>query len=313
MGSRRTIRIGSRGSRLAVIQSTQVRDILRQQNPGINVEIQVIKTTGDKILDTPLSKIGDKGLFTKEIEKELLAGTIDLAVHSMKDMPTELPHGCVIGAITARIDPRDVFISRNGKALADLQEGDIVATGSLRRKAQLLGYRPGLEIIDIRGNVQSRLKKMREDPRIEGTLLALSGLERLGMRDTATEIIPESIIIPAVGQASLAVEIRRDDHDIAEIVRALDDRDARDAVLCERAFLTALGGGCQVPIAGLARVAGDAINFTGLVASLDGGTIFRESASGSRSRHAEIGSSVAETLMKMGGRKILDAIYGSAT
>jgi hydroxymethylbilane synthase len=312
MDTRRKITIGSRGSRLALIQSNQVRDIIKEQNPGIDCEIRVIKTAGDKILDAPLSKIGDKGLFTKEIEKELLGGAVDLAVHSMKDMPTELPGGCVIGAITARIDPRDVFISRNGKSLADLREGDIVATGSLRRKAQLLAFRPGLEIIDIRGNVQSRLNKMRGDPRIEGTLLALSGLDRLGMRDTASEIISESTILPAVGQGSLAVEIRRDDGDIDEIISALDDRDARDEVICERAFLTALGGGCQVPIAGLARVAGNTITFTGLVASLDGSTVLRETSSGTRDESARIGSSVAEILIRRGGSKILDEIYGGA-
>lgn len=312
MGSPRTIRIGSRGSRLAIVQSSQVRDILKKHNPAIEFEICVIKTTGDKILDAPLSKIGDKGLFTKEIEKELIAGTIDLAVHSMKDMPTELPSGCVIGAITARIDPRDVFISRNGKSLAELSEGDIVATGSLRRKAQLLAFRPGLEIIDIRGNVQSRLKKMRDDPRIEGTLLAFSGLDRLDMHDIVSEIIPESIILPAVGQASLAVEVRGEDPVIARIVESLDDRETREAVLCERAFLKALGGGCQVPIAGLARVSEDTLTFTGLVASLDGRTLFRESASGARSEFNEIGSSVAAAIMRMGGKKILDEIYGSA-
>ncbi len=302
--------IGSRGSRLALIQSTQIRDLLGRLHPDHEFEIMVIKTTGDRILDAPLSKIGDKGLFTKELEKELLSGGVDLAVHSMKDMPTDLPKGCVIGAVTARLDPRDVFISRNGKKLADLQDGDVVATGSLRRKAQLLAFASGIDIIDIRGNVQSRLRKMRDDTRIEGTILACAGLERLGMMDVITETVPIDILLPAVGQGSLAVETREGDMRIETLIAPLDDRDARVSVTCERAFLSALGGGCQVPIAGLASLTGNTIHFIGLVGSLDGRVLIKENYSGDINTCSEIGRSVAARILDAGGKNILEDIYG---
>jgi hydroxymethylbilane synthase len=306
------IRIGTRGSRLALVQSEQVRGILLEQHPDVDFEIVAIKTTGDKILDAPLSKIGDKGLFTKEIEKELLEGTVDLAVHSMKDMPTELPSGLKIGAITKRLNPGDVFISRNGKFMRDLKPGDTIATGSLRRKAQVLSFMPHLTIIDIRGNVQSRLKKMRENPEIEGIILAHAGLERLGITELATEAVPENIILPAVGQASLAIEIRESDTAIESVVAALNDADSNAAISCERAFLSELGGGCQVPIACLARVRGGTIELTGMVASLDGKSIFRSSASGPVPEGETIARDLARKLLDEGARKILEQIYGRA-
>ena len=193
------ILIGTRGSKLALVQSRGVMEHLSRLHPGHTFELVPIKTTGDKILDAPLSKIGDKGLFTKEIEKELLQGNIQLAVHSMKDMPTSLPHGLVIGAVTKRLDPRDVLVSREGASRRGLNEAATIATGSLRRRSQLLAFRPALTIIEIRGNVQSRLKKMLDNPDIDGIILAYAGLARLGMQDIVSEIIPEDIIIPAVG------------------------------------------------------------------------------------------------------------------
>jgi hydroxymethylbilane synthase len=306
----KTIRIGTRGSRLALIQSEQVRDILSSHFPDIAFELVVIKTTGDRILDAPLSKIGDKGLFTKEIEKELLDGSVDLAVHSMKDMPTELPKGLSIGAVTARINPLDLFISRGGKRLRDLKQGDTVATGSLRRKAQIRAFVPGLNIVEMRGNVQSRIKKMSENPEIDGIVLACAGIARLAIKNIASEIVPEDIILPAVGQASLAVEIRGNDNAIKTIVSPLDHRDSRIAIASERAFLSELGGGCQVPIAGLARISGDTLTLTGMVADLDGATVFRGSAAGPVSDHAEIGRSLARKLLDDGAKKILEQIYG---
>jgi len=306
----KTIRIGTRGSRLALVQSEQVRDILHNTFPGVAFELIVIKTTGDKILDAPLSKIGDKGLFTKEIESALLDGSVDIAVHSMKDMPTELPQGLTIGAVTARVTPLDLFISRNGKRLRDLKQGDTIATGSLRRKAQLRAFMPGLNIIDMRGNVQSRIRKMRENPDIDGIVLACAGIIRLGLQDIQSEIVPEDIIIPAAGQASLAVEIREHDHAIETIVAYLDDRDSRIAIACERTFLSELGGGCQVPIAALARISGDALTLTGMVADLEGRKVFRGSGSGPASDYIEIGRNLARKLLDNGAKKILEQIYG---
>ncbi len=305
-----TIRIGTRGSRLALVQSEQVRDMLLRSHPHYNFELVPIKTTGDRILDAPLSKIGDKGLFTKEIEKELLEGTVDLAVHSMKDMPTSLPEGLVIGAVTKRLDPRDVFISRDGRRLGDLAESDTIATSSLRRRAQLLAWRPGLNIIDIRGNVQSRLRKMQDNSLISGIILAYAGLARLDMLDKVTEIIPGDIVISAVGQAALAIEIRENDRRAQEIVAPLNDEDTRQAIACERAFLARLGGGCQVPIAALAMVSGDRITLRGMVAGLDGGEVFQGTLDGAVSDHDAIGRELALNLLNRGAKKILEEIYG---
>ncbi len=305
-----TIRIGTRGSKLALVQSGQVRDMLLRSNPGYNFELVPIKTTGDRILDAPLSKIGDKGLFTKEIEKELMEGTIDLAVHSMKDMPTSLPEGLTIGAVTKRLDPRDVFISRDGRKLGDLASSDIIATSSLRRRAQLLAFKPGLNIVDIRGNVQSRLKKMRENTAISGIILAYAGLARLDMLDLVTEIIPEDIIISAVGQAALAIEVRRNDTRTDELIAPLHDTDSSLAIACERVFLAHLGGGCQVPIAGLASVSGDRITLRGMVAGLDGREVYHGTLAGAVIEYETIGKELAQKLLDEGAKKILEEIYG---
>lgn len=304
--------IGTRGSRLAMVQSEQVRTLLAGSNQGYDFELVPIKTTGDKILDAPLSKIGDKGLFTKEIEKELIDGAIDLAVHSMKDMPTILPEGLAIGAVTKRLDPRDVFISRNGKKLADLTGTDTVATSSLRRKAQLLAYKPGINIIDIRGNVQSRLKKMRDNPAISGIILASAGITRLEMTDIVTEIIPDTIMLPAVGQAALAIEIREHDNRVEEIITPLKDLEAERAVACERVFLTELGGGCQVPIGGLAKIAGDRIILRGMVAGLDGREVYTGEQEGPAADYVMIAKTLARRLLDDGAKKILENIYNRA-
>lgn len=306
------ILIGTRGSRLALVQSEGVMEQLKKIHPGHEFELVPIKTTGDKILDAPLSKIGDKGLFTKEIEKELLVGNIHIAVHSMKDMPTALPRGLVIGAVTKRLDPRDVFISREGTPRPGLANASAIATGSLRRRSQLLACMPGLDIIEIRGNVQSRLNKMRDTPGIDGIILAYAGLERLGMRDIVTEIISPDIIIPAVGQASLAVQIREDDELARALIAPLDDRESRIAIECERAFLTELGGGCQVPIAGNAVVEGQTVTLRGMAGSLDGKTVYRGMTSGSVASHTDMARSLARKLLDDGAKIILDEIYGTS-
>ncbi len=303
--------IGTRGSKLALVQSEGVMEQLRTIHPDHTFELAPIKTTGDKILDAPLSKIGDKGLFTKEIEKELLQGNIHIAVHSMKDMPTMLPQGLVIGAVTKRLDPRDVFISRDGKSGPGLEDAVAVATGSLRRRSQLLAFKPGLDIIEIRGNVQSRLKKMTDNPKIDGIILAYAGLARLGMLDIVREIVPEEIIIPAVGQASLAIQVREEDESARSLVAPLDDPDSRIAVECERTFLSELGGGCQVPIAGLALVRGESVTLRGMAGSLDGKTVYRGMISGNVASHCAIARDLAVRLLDEGAKIILDEIYGT--
>lgn len=304
------IRIGTRGSKLALAQSEGVMALLKKDHPGREFELVTIKTTGDRILDAPLSKIGDKGLFTREIEKELLDGNIQIAVHSMKDMPTSLPAGLTIGAVTRRLNPRDVFISRDGRDLQSLTAGSTVATGSLRRRSQLLAFKPGITITDIRGNVHSRLKKMLDNPNIDGIILAHAGLARLNLLDIVTQVIPEDIIIPAVGQASLAIQIRDDDPVTRELVASLDDRDSRLAIECERIFLSELGGGCQVPIAGFAVVEGDTITLRGLAGSLDGSTLYRGTLSGKAASRADIGRELARKLLDDGAKIILEEIYG---
>jgi hydroxymethylbilane synthase len=302
------IRIGTRGSRLALVQTGQVIDILKKSHPGYDFEMVVIKTTGDKILDSPLSKIGDKGLFTKEIENELISGKIDMAVHSMKDMPVQLPSGLMIGAVTERLNPLDVLISKKKIKIDDLNETMTIATGSLRRKAQLLASFPDLKIIEIRGNVETRLKKMNENPDIDGIILAAAGLERLGLNDKITETVPADVILPAAGQASLAIEIRENDLQIENIVAVLNHRDSRIAVECERSFLSELGGGCQVPIGALAEVSGDTVILQGMVANLDGSIIYRWKTEGEISDHINIGQSLALEMLEDGADDIIKAI-----
>jgi hydroxymethylbilane synthase len=303
------IRIGTRGSRLALAQSRQVLAGLQKSFPEREFELVPIKTTGDNILDVSLSKIGDKGLFTKEIEKELLAGAIDMAVHSMKDMPTQLPEGLRLGAATERLNPRDALISKKGKRLGDFQIGDTIATGSLRRKAQLLAFNPGLKIVDMRGNVQSRIKKMNDDPAVDATILACAGIERLNMTDIITEIIPENVITPAVSQGSLAIEIRENDPEAETLAGSLNHAESMAAILCERAFLAELGGGCQVPIAGLARVSGITLTLTGMIASVDGKNIYRGSMSGRIENFSAIGKCLALRLLDEGADKILKSLF----
>jgi len=246
--------IGTRGSKLALVQAKQIQKELNETHKNFSFEIKVIHTTGDKILDAPLSKIGEQGLFTKELENSLLAKEIDLAVHSLKDVPTRLPEGLILSAINKRITPFDVYISKNGTKIEDLKDGDTVATSSMRRKSQLLAYNNKLNIVDIRGNVQTRLKRMEESKEMDGMILAHAGLSRLGMENIITQIIPETIMLPAVGQASIGIETREDDEFINKLVETINDKQSQIEIECERAFLKTLEGGCQVPIGGYAKI-----------------------------------------------------------
>ena len=296
--------IGTRGSDLALWQAEFVRTSLERGFPETQFEIKIIRTTGDDVLEVSLSKIGDKGLFTRQIEAELLAGNIDLAVHSLKDLQTEQPDGLVIGAVCKREKPNDVLISRDGKTLGELPQGAKIATGSLRRRSQLLNYRPDLEISDIRGNVVTRFRKYDESD-LDGMILAYAGVERLGLGERISQLIPVELLIPAVGQGSVAVEIREGDKDVGAIVSRLDDLTTRKCVTAERAFLRRLEGGCQVPIGGYATLDGDTVTLNGVVGSLDGKTVFRDSRSASADDAESLGLALAESLLAAGADSVL--------
>jgi hydroxymethylbilane synthase len=296
--------IGSRGSDLALWQANYVKSSLENFFPENQFEIKIIRTTGDEVLDTALSKIGDKGLFTRQIEAELLTGTIDLAVHSLKDLQTSQPEGLIIGAVCERETPNDVFISKTGKSIDDLPQGSSVATGSLRRRSQLLHYRPDLSIEEIRGNVPTRLRKFDESE-LDGLILAYAGIHRLDLGDRISQLVSFEIMLPAVGQGAVAVEIREDDKRTADVVRNLDDRTTRICITAERSFLRRLEGGCQVPIGAMATLDGDDLSIEGMVGSLDGVVVLRESISGDANDAESLGIRLADTLIEMGARDLL--------
>lgn len=288
--------IGSRGSQLALWQARWVQS--RLQAEGIESRIEIIKTTGDKILDVPLAKVGSKGLFTKEIEEALLDGSVDLAVHSLKDMPTELPDGLTLAAIPEREDVRDAII---GSTLDALPQGALVGTSSLRRTAQLRALRPDLKVESVRGNVDTRLRKLDEG-QYQAIMLAAAGLRRLGWADRIAQYIDPAVMCPAVGQGALAIETRTDR---VEVAASLEHRDTRVAVTAERALLGALGGGCQVPIGANATVDGDTVHLRGIVAAPDGSNVVRGNLSGHASEAASIGKTLAEQLMAQGAKELL--------
>jgi hydroxymethylbilane synthase len=298
--------IGSRGSQLALWQAHWIQ--ARLETLGEESRIEIIKTTGDKITDVGLSQIGaqvgSKGLFTKEIEEALLSGAIDIAVHSLKDMPTELPAGLTLAAIPEREDPRDALV---GRALEDLASGARVGTGSLRRAAQLRARRPDLQIEDIRGNVDTRLRKLDEG-RYDAIVLASAGLRRLGWESRITEIFNPSVMCPAVGQGALAVETR-DAGEAFEIAGRLEHAASRTAITAERAVLAALGGGCQAPIGSHAYIDGDSLIVVGAVVSPDGAHLVRRRTHGPIADPVLLGRSLAEQLLSAGGKEILDAVY----
>lgn len=305
------IRIGTRGSALAVWQAEWVRSQLLNLRPECHVELVKIKTTGDKILDVPLAQVGGKGLFVKEIETALLEGRVDLAVHSMKDMPAEVPPGLCIGVIPERENPLDVLISRNGHQFEDLPKGARVGSSSLRRGAQVRHARPDITVHPLRGNLDTRLRKL-ETEGLDAIILAAAGVKRLGLEDRITEYIPETLMLPAIGQGALSIEVREDDEAIRSLTAPMDHRETHLAVESERAFLARLEGGCQVPIAGHARVIKDRIELTGLVAEVDGSVLLRETVNGPVDRGEQLGVELADRLLEQGARKILENVYGRA-
>jgi hydroxymethylbilane synthase len=303
--------IGTRGSPLALWQAEWVRSALMQRFPGVAVELSVIKTQGDKILDVPLAQVGGKGLFVKEIEEALLDGRADVAVHSMKDMPVDIPAGLAIGAVPERETPADVLISRNGRTLRQLPPGSVIGTSSPRRAAQLRHLRPDLGIVSLRGNVETRLRKL-DTEELAAVVLAAAGVQRLGLAQRVTEYLDDESMLPAVGQGALCIEIREKDPRIGPMVAALDHPASRTAVSGERAFLKRLQGGCQVPIAGHGRLAGANVTLTGLVADVDGGTVIKDCLSGPAESAERIGIELAETLLARGADQILQQLTGAA-
>jgi len=302
------LKIGTRGSQLALFQANWVKDQLVQTHPGLKVTLIKIKTTGDKIQDAPLAKIGGKGLFVKEIEEALIQKRIDLAVHSIKDVPTEFPQGLHLSVITQREDPRDVFISRSGKTLKDLPQNAKIGTSSLRRQAQLLHFRSDLELIPLRGNLDTRLKKLKT-MNLDGIVLALAGVKRLGLEERITEIIPTDISLPAIGQGALGIETRLNDKMVEEQIQFLNDKDSWIAVSAERAFLKKLEGGCQVPIAAFARAVGTTLQIDGLVGTIDGKRLIRHRMEGPIEKAESLGIELAEILLGKGAKEILDEVY----
>jgi hydroxymethylbilane synthase len=300
--------IGTRGSTLAMIQARMVMDALQQEAPGNSYELKTIKTTGDLITDIPLEKIGDKGLFIKELENALLSGEIDMAVHSMKDMPTELPGGLVIGAVMAREVPWDVVITGSEKTkLADMKSGTKIGSSSLRRRAQLLHHYPQLDIQSIRGNLDTRLKKLHQGD-FDAIILAYAGVKRMGWAGLITETINGEICLPAVGQGAIGIEIRHNDGDLAKIVSDLNCWETEAAVKAERAFLNRLEGGCQVPVGALAEIECGVLVLEGMVASLDGSKLFRKTDKGETKDAKLIGTRLAERLLDLGCGEILELI-----
>ena len=303
------LRIASRGSQLALWQAHAVERALLAADPDAEVRIDVVKTIGDRILDVPLAKIGDKGLFTKELDEALLSGAADLAVHSLKDVPTRLPDGLVIAAITVREDPRDVLILAPGRtgSLATLPPGARIGTSSLRRRAQLQARRPDLEVLDLRGNLNTRLAKL-DRGEYEGIILAAAGVLRLGWDDRISEHLDPSDWLPAVGQGALAVVARADDEPLLQRLRGLDHAATAAATTAERAFLRALEGGCQVPIGALGELHDGRLTLHGLVASTSGDTILRASADGAPEDAAALGRGLADELLRRGAGELLAEI-----
>lgn len=302
-----TITIGTRSSKLALWQANWVKTQLENLHPGLTVGLTHIKTKGDKILDVPLAKVGGKGLFVKEIEQALLEQRVDLAVHSMKDMPADLPDGLSIGAVPQREDSADVLISNDHRAFDELPQGARIGTSSLRRASQLLHRRPDLTIVPLRGNLDTRLNKLTTE-KLDAIILAAAGIKRLGLADRITETLATTTMLPAVGQGALCIETRTSDERIAVLIAPLDEPDSHTVVIAERAFLKTLEGGCQVPIAGHATIAGTDITMEGLVASLNGDRIIRESLTGKCEDAHQLGIALAQRIIDKGGRILLEAI-----
>lgn len=299
--------IGTRGSKLAIWQAEYVAGRLSRLYPEITIEIRKITTTGDKILDVPLAKIGGKGLFTKEIDRAMLKGEIDIAVHSLKDMPTELPEGLTLAAVTEREQPGDAFISKTYRDLASLPRKATIGTSSLRRKAQLLCYRPDLHIVDLRGNIDTRLKKLVTE-QFDGIILAAVGLKRLGLEKEITQLIPFDIMLPAVGQGALAIQARAADTTVLKLLAALDDYSTRQTTYAEREFLRIIEGGCQVPVGVYGHIDETGLVLEAVIASTDGKQKIRRKLSGRLEQPEKLGALLAHEMLIAGGREILQTV-----
>lgn len=309
MSKKKTLIIGSRASDLALWQANYIKKEIEKTNKTVEIVIKLIKTKGDKIIDVALSKIGDKGLFTKEIEKALLSDKIDIAVHSLKDLQTEIPKGLKLAAVTKRHAVEDALIARKRKiTINDLKDGAVVATGSLRRSSQLKYLRPDIQIIQLRGNVPTRIKKFLESD-WDAIILARAGVERLKLKKYISSIIPLEQMLPAVGQGALGIEISSKNKFAEEIVKSINDEKTFHAVLAERAFLKALEGGCQVPIGAYAEVKSNGLYLSGFVGSLDGTITFRKKIRGSKYEAEKLGKQLAHDLKRAGAKNVLDEIY----
>jgi hydroxymethylbilane synthase len=304
---KKTIKIGTRGSQLALFQAELTKTKLLEKFPGTEVEIVIIKTKGDKILDVALSKIGDKGLFTKEIENALLAGEVDMAVHSLKDLPTTLPQGLKLGAVLERAEFRDALVSKDGRKLSELTQNDVIATSSLRRKASLLRYNKNFQITDIRGNVNTRLRKM-EEGYCDAMIMAAAGLQRLDLDKYITEIISPETIIPAASQGIIAVESLIGDTVTEKFLAAINHQQSWIAGEAERGFLRAIEGGCLVPVGCYSQIKGEKITLTGFVASMDGFVYLLETKTGSVDHPKATGEKLAQKLIERGAAKIIEEI-----
>ena len=309
MNHNREFRIGTRGSRLALIQAEQVASVLKRNYPALAPALVKIKTSGDKLTRIPLSQVGGKGLFIKEIEEALLEGRVDAAVHSMKDVPTEIAPGLEIAAVLEREDPSDALISRRGKKLAALPRRARIGTSSLRRQAQLLSHRPDLRVVPLRGNLDTRLRKLATT-RLDAIVVATAGMYRLGRQDEITEVLPIEISLPAIGQGALGVEVRAEDPKTRDLVTSLNHRSTVLTITAERAFLRRLGGSCQIPIAAYGQLEGDRLHLTGLVILPDGSRMVQGEQSGSVEDADAIGVALAEDLLGRGAEQILQELSG---
>ncbi|MDI6864816.1 MAG: hydroxymethylbilane synthase [Thermodesulfovibrio yellowstonii] len=306
---RNKIVIGSRGSKLAMWQANWVKDKLQTLYPELKVEIEKIKTTGDKILDAPLAKIGGKGLFVKEIEEALLSKRVDLAVHSMKDVPTEIPEGLQISAICEREDPRDAFISKDGVLLNELPQEAVLGTSSLRRTVQLKALRNDLVIKPLRGNVDTRIRKLK-DGEFQAIVLAMAGVKRMGVENLVTQAFSEDLMIPAIGQGAIGIETRVDDDFVNELIKPLNHEETAICILAERAFLSVMGGGCQVPLACHSRIVNNSLKIVGMIGDPEGKMpVIKGFREGSLSQAQSLGVELANELLHRGGKEILEKVY----
>ncbi|MEA3487458.1 MAG: hydroxymethylbilane synthase [Thermodesulfobacteriota bacterium] len=302
------ILIGTRGSDLALVQANWVSDRLKSLYPDMSVDVIPIRTRGDRMQNISLVEIGGKGIFVKEIEEALLRGDIDIAVHSMKDVPVDLPDGLMIGAIPEREDPRDVLISREGTKMEEFSKGARLGTGSLRRGMQIKSLMPDIEIVPVRGNIDTRIKKIITE-NLDGIIIAAAGMKRMGRGREISQYIPVEVMMPSVGQGVLGIELREDDEKAGKLISPLNHPDTVVEISAERAFLRRLGGGCQVPIAGIARKHGDALVIKGLVGSIDGKVMITDEIRGPSSDWEDMGNNLAENILSRGGRAVLDEIY----